>query len=262
MVKIDKIVKKIKKIIGEFKPQIAIILGSGLSDACPDMKIYKEILYSEIGLPKSIVKGHIDSFIFGEYKGINIVKLSRFHYYESGAMNKVSLPFDILNALEIKDLILATATGGISDVKVGDIVLIKDHINFAPNPLIGRKDQYFVDMFNAYDKVYRNVVKEISIEKNVDLKEGIHIQVTGPSYETLAEVAMFKELGADTVSMSLATDVILSRFYNIRVLCFAVVCNKAGTKVKHEDILSKSKQASKNLKILISKFIDNKFNLR
>ncbi|MDD4110125.1 MAG: purine-nucleoside phosphorylase [Clostridia bacterium] len=262
MVKIDKIIKKIKKVIGDFRPEIGLILGSGLSDACPDIKIYKEITYADVGLPVSIVKGHIDSFIFGEYKGIKIIKLSRFHYYESGDMDKVSLPFAILKALEVKDLILATATGGVSkDVNVGDIVLIKDHVNLAPNPLIGKRDQYFLSMFDAYDSVYRNVVKEISLEEKIDLKEGIHIQVTGPSYETPAEIERLEKFG-DTVSMSLAVDVVLSRFYDIKVLCFGVVCNKAGTKGTHEGVLSKSKTASKNLKILITKFIDNKFNIR
>jgi purine-nucleoside phosphorylase len=157
-INIDKVVLKINRLSGNFKPDIAMILGSGLSDACPDIKVIKEINYKEVGLPESIVKGHNDKFIFGEYKGLKIVKLSRFHYYESGDLKTISLPFEILKKLGVRSLISATATGGINkSLKAGDIVLVKDHINLAPNPLIARRDQFFLDMSDAYDKVYRNI---------------------------------------------------------------------------------------------------------
>lgn len=260
MSKINNMYKKIKKQIGEFKPEIALILGSGLSDACPDMKIFKEIDYETVGLPKSTVKGHIDKFIFGEFKNIKIVKLSRFHYYESGDLNKLSLPFEIISKLGVQDIILATAAGGISKTKDGDIILIKDHINFAPNPLIGRKDQYFFDLIEAYDKIYRNIIKEISIEEKIDIIEGVHAQMLGPSYETPAEINMLKILGADSVSMSLAQDVILSRFFKLNILAFAIISNGAGKSVTHEDVLKNSKKSSIKLKILISKFIENQSN--
>lgn len=258
MEKVEKILKKIKNEIGDFSPEIGLISGSGLSASCPDMKIFKIVPYEKVGLQKSIVKGHEDSFIFGEHNGVKMVKFSRFHYYENGDLQKISLPFEIVSKLGVKDIIITTATGGVDkNINAGEIVLIKDHINFAPNPLIAHKDQYFVGLNNAYDRNYRNIVKEISIEEKIDLKEGIHAQLTGPSYETEAEIAMLNSFGVATVSMSTAQDVILSRFYNMNVLCFAVVSNKAGEITSHEEVLIRAKTAASSLKILISKFIEN-----
>lgn len=263
MKKIEDVLKKIKKEIGDFSPEIGLIAGSGLSGACPDMRIFKVVSYEKVGLQRSIVKGHEDSLIFGEYNGVRIVKFSRFHYYENGDLGKINIPFEIVSKLGVKDIILTTATGGVDKtLNPGEIVLIKDHINFAPNPLIGIKNQYFLNLNGAYDKGYRNIVKEISIEENIDLKEGIHAQLTGPTYETEAEIMMLNTFNVATVSMSTAQDVILSRFYNMNVLCFAVISNKAGEMTSHEEVLMCAKSASKSLKILISKFIDNKINSR
>jgi purine-nucleoside phosphorylase len=258
---VDKVIKKIKKEIGDFRPEIALFLGSGLSDACPDMKIYKEIDYNKLGIKKLNVKGHVNKFIFGEYKGIKIVKLSRFHFYESGDTKKVSFPYEIISKLGVKDVIITGATGGVSDrLKVGDIVLIKDHISFAPNPLIGRKDQYFVDMDDAYNSVYRNIVKEIAMEEKIDIVEGIQAQNTGPTYETKTETDMLRLLNVDVVSMSLAQDVILCRFFGINVLSFAIVANIAGRKTSHDEVLIMSQAVAPKLKIILSKFLDNQLN--
>lgn len=255
------ILKRLKKGLNNKTPTLALILGSGLSEAIPDIKVIKSFSYEELGMPSSIVKGHAGKFVIGEYKGEIIVILNRYHYYESGDLKKVALPFEILNNLGVKDIILLTATGGVSkNAKKGDIFLIKDHINFAPNPLIGRKDQYFVGLNDAYDKVYRNIIKEISIEENIDIKEGIHAQLTGPSYETGGELRMLETMGADTVSMSTAQDVILSNFFQMRALCFAIISNVPGEKVTHEEVLRNAEEVSKKLKILITKFIDNMIN--
>lgn len=255
------IVKRLKKEISKETPIVALILGSGLSDSCPDLEIIKEISYEKLGMPKSIVKGHAGKFVLGKYKGEVVIVLNRYHYYESGNLKKVSLPFEILNELGVKDIILVTATGGVSKkAKRGDIFLVENHVNFAPNPLIGRKDQYFVSLDDAYDKVYRNIIKEISIEENIDIKEGVHAQLTGPSYETTGEVKMLEKMGVDTVSMSTAQDVILSAFFQMRILCFAVVSNAAGEKVTHDMVLENSQKVSKKLKVLITKFLDNKLN--
>lgn len=253
-----KIVRKLKKEIAGKIPAFALILGSGLSESCPDMEIIKEIPYKKLGMPTSIVKGHSGKFILGKYKGEIVIQLSRYHYYESGDLKKISLPFEVLNALGVKNIILATATGGVSKRALrGDIFLVKEHINFAPNPLIGRKDQFFLPLNNAYDSVYRNIIKEISIEEGIDIKEGVHAQLTGPSYESMGEVAMLQTIGADTVSMSTAQDVILSAFFGMRILCFAVVSNTAGEKITHEDVLKNSQNVSEKLKVLLTKFLDN-----
>jgi purine-nucleoside phosphorylase len=115
-------------------------------------------------------------------------------------------------------------------------------------------------MYDAYNSVYRNIVKEISIEEKIDIIEGIHAQMTGPSYETKAEIEMLKKLNVDTVSMSLAQDVILCRFFGINVLCFAIKSNDAGLKISHDEVCEEAKAVSSKLKILINKFLDNQSN--
>jgi purine-nucleoside phosphorylase len=254
-------IDKVRNLIGNFRPSIALIFGSGLKDACPDMKKVAEISYEEIGFPKSTVKGHGGKLIFGEYKGVKIVVAGRLHYYESGDLSKVALPFELLSRLGVKDVILTSSSGGVSDkVKAGDLMIIKDHVNFAPNPLIGRPDQKFISLFNLYDEEYRKTIKKISTDLNIEILEGIHAQVTGPSYETVKERELLNFLGIDTVSMSMAYDAILCRFFDMKVLAFTAICNMSGGCCTHEEVLQKSKNMVGNLKILISKFIEIKFN--
>lgn len=252
--------KKIVKFLKEnfnigSKYDIAFIMGSGLSGGVPDFSDEIIVDYEQTPMPKSKVEGFKGQFIFGKLNGKNVVKLTRYHYYETGERSLVNLPFEILSLLGVETVVMATSTGAVNKkLKAGDLLLIKDHINLAGNnPLINSEKIEFIDLSNAYDKSLRDSVLSIAKKNKIKLKEGIHMQVSGPSYETKAEVYMARKLGADTISMSTAFDTICARKHNIKVLSFAFVSNASGeTDLKHEDVLKNAQQNSKKIKTLLN----------
>ena len=256
----EKVAKKLQKKYGINQLDIAIVVGSGLLDGVPSLNNEKKVLYSDLNMPKSKVKGHSGSFVFGEYCGKNVVLVSRMHYYENGDIQKVKMPFQIIKLLGVKTVILLTSSGGLNkSYNVGDIMLINDHINMTgTNPLIGIDNLIFTNMIDCYDIEYKKSIKEIARKNNIELKEGIFCQMSGPSYETMAEVEMLRKLGADSVSMSTAHDCIISRYLDIRVLGISVIVNvyeKGLKEVTHDEVLENALKSSKNLKILLEGFI-------
>ena len=217
----DKIVKIINKKFGVDKVDVAIVVGSGQADSVPTLKNPVVIPYDALGLPKSRVSGHSGKFVVGEYNGKIVATVSRYHYYESGDISLVRKPFEIIKALGTKLVVLLTSSGGLNKkFKVGDIMLIEDHINYSGiNPLIGIDNLEFIPMTNAYDKDYRQKIKQIAKEKDIDLQYGTFIQFSGPTYESMAEVEMVRQWGADTVSMSTAHDCIICNYYFRFALC-------------------------------------------
>lgn len=259
----SKIRQQIKRATGKenFKLDTALILGSGLSGAAPQLTNKVTISYQSLGLPDGGVLGHSRNFVFGEYAGKQIALVSRIHYYERGNMDEMRLPFQLLSELGTKTVIMTTAVGGVdASFKAGDLMLIEDHINYTGvNPLIGIDKQWFVDMSNVYDKDLRQQINLIALEHNVALKSGVHMQFSGPVYETPAEVRMAALLGASTVSMSTALDAILCAHFGIKVVAIASVCNMAAGMsnevITHERVLEASKSNEQKLAIILQQLL-------
>lgn len=251
---------ELKKLLGKFKPEIAIFGGSGFQDLI-ELDNKKIISYKDAGFEYSELKGHNREFIFGEYKAKKVVVLSRFHYYESGSTDNLFSLFEILSKLGVKTVISTTAVGGINaKLKAGDIVLIKSHINLmGTNPLIAKQPVRFVDLTNAYDRDLRKKVMEIAKSLKISITEGVHLQSSGPTYETPAEIKFYESIGADTVSMSMVFDNICANYFNIKFIGFAGVSNRAVSEnsqpICHEDVIKTSQKICVKLKKIIEKLI-------
>jgi len=249
-------IREFKEKIASLKPEVALILGSGFKDIVElDDKI--AISFEDLGLKYRKIAGHSREFILGKYKNIPLIIASRVHYYETGDVKNILKFFNILKDFGIKTLIATTAVGAVNEkFKAGDLMLIKDHINLTGNnPLIAREPIMFLDISNAYDRDLRSKIKKIAKNRNVSIHEGIHIQVSGPSYETPAEVKAFRRLGADTISMSTALDCISANYFGIKFVAFAGITNSAVTNdsevLLHDDVVKIAGAISKKLSLII-----------
>ena len=251
-----------------FKPEVAVILGSGLGEYASKIKIEQIIPYTEIeGFPVSTVVGHKGQFVFGYVKEVPVVIMQgRVHYYEGYSMQDVVKPIRLMGLLGIRWLILTNAAGGISEELVpGDIMIISDQISsFVPSPLIGRNiDKFgvrFPDMSHIYDEEKIQISRKIFERMGLHTVEGTYLQTSGPQYETPAEIRMFHMLGADAVGMSTACEAIAACHMGIRVSGFSAISNKAaglGAELKHEDILDRSKEMSDKMSRLLTELIES-----
>lgn len=249
-----------------FKPEIAIVLGSGLGCFCDGIEGIN-LKYADIpNFGESTVKGHKGELLFCEIEGKKVVIMQgRFHYYEGNSMYTATYPIKVFKKLGIKTLILTNAAGALhKGYTVGDIALITDHINFmGNNPLIGKNDddmgERFPDMSDCYSKNLRKLAFEAAKETGLDLKQGVYMAVTGPSYETAAEVRAYKMLGADIVGMSTAPEAIVANWAGINTLGFSLVTNY-GTgvsedKLSHQEVIEGGKKAAAKLSGLLRKVI-------
>ncbi|MBE7082058.1 MAG: purine-nucleoside phosphorylase [Clostridiales bacterium] len=257
---VDKILKKLNKKYGIEHADIGVVSGSGLSSAIPELDNVIKISYQELGLPKSKVQGHSGNFVFGELNGKRVVIISRMHFYESGDIAKVRLPFDIVAKLGVKQMILMTSCGGLNkSFKVGDVMLIEDQINMSGiNPLVGIENLAFINMSNCYDLELRNEVKTIARQEELDLREGVFCQMSGPTYETNAEVEMLRKLGADSVSMSTAHDCIVANYYGMKVVGFSVIVNVftgEQANLNHQEVLDNAQKACDKVKKILVNLI-------
>lgn len=251
------------------KPQAGIILGSGLGNFVEHVKIEKEVPYSQIpNFPVSTVKGHSGKLIFGELSGKKIVALSgRFHYYEGYSAQEVVFPIRVLKMLGIELLLLSNAAGGVNpDFKVGDIMIINDHISFTtPNPLIGKNvDEWgtrFPDMSEPYKKHLIIKAKEIGLASGIALREGVYFVVTGPTFETRAEYRMIHIMGADAVGMSTVQECIVANHMGIDVFAASVITDigirEEDNKITHEEVLEAAKSAEPRLAHLFIKLLES-----
>lgn len=250
----------------EVIPETAIILGSGLGYMAEDLKTSVVIEYADIPkFPRSTVEGHRGRFVSGIMAGKDVLLMQgRVHYYEGYSMDQVVMPVRLLGLLGVKNLVLTNASGGISDfLNVGDIMVIEDHISsFVKSPLIYDDfDKFgvrFPDMTHVYDAEFVEILKECYAGLNIPYKSGVYIQVTGPQYETPAEIRMYKLLGADAVGMSTVCEAIAARHMGMRIAGLSSVCNKAaglGKELSHEDIIVAGDAASEKLQKIIEKFL-------
>lgn len=248
--------------------EIAIILGSGLGCFCDDLEGIR-IKYSEIPhFGSSNVKGHKGELLFCEIEGKTcVIMQGRFHFYEGNSLATATYPIKVFKKLGVKTLFITNAAGAVhKDFNVGDIMLITDHINFmGTNPLIGKNDETlgerFPDMSNCYDKDLQILAKNCAKELDLDLKEGIYLATTGPSYETKAEVNAFRMLGADVVGMSSVPEAIVSNYLKINTIGFSTITNHATgvseNKLSHQEVIEVGKLASEKLSKLIKLIIKN-----
>ena len=232
--RIDKAAEFVKEKLGGLEPVVGIVLGSGLGKLADRISDRTTIPYKEIpGFPVSTAIGHKGNFIAGTLGGKKVIAMQgRFHYYEGYPMELVVLPIRVMKRLGIQYLFVSNAAGGVNfDFRVGDLMIIRDHINLLPNPLVGPNLEEFgprfPDMTRPYDPALIKSAEKIASELGIPLKKGVYIACTGPSYETLSEYKYLRMIGADAVGMSTIPEVIAARHASIPVFGMSVITNEA-----------------------------------
>lgn len=230
--KIREAAEFIREAIGGKTPEVGIVLGSGLGKLGDAIEAEAVIPYAKIPhFAKSTAIGHKGNFIFGKLAGKEVCAMQgRFHYYEGYPMEQVTLPIRVMAALGIKALFVSNAAGGLNqDFSVGDLMIICDHINLLPNPLIGPNfaefGERFPDMTAAYDRGLIDKAEKIAKKVRIPVRKGIYLGNTGPSYETPAEVRFYRMIGADAVGMSTVPEVLVARHCGIPVFGMSVITN-------------------------------------
>lgn len=253
----------------DFVPEVAVILGSGLGALADEIDIKAVVNYSEIpDFPVSTVQGHKGRFVFGYIENTAVVIMQgRVHFYEGYSMEKATLPIRLMKLMGAEKLILTNAAGGINfDFNCGDLMLITDHISsFVPNPLTGKNiDELgprFPDMSDIYNKEIREEIKRIAGENNIKLKEGVYAQLTGPSYESPAEIRMLRTMGADAVGMSTACEAIVANHCGFRVCGISCISNMASgvteAPLDHKEVQECADRVAPVFKKLIRKIVVN-----
>ena len=250
------------------KPQIALILGSGLGDFADLLTEKIEIPYAELeGFPVSTVKGHAGKFVFGKLNGKNVVCMKgRFHLYEGYASKQTVLPIYVLKMLGIETLIVTNAAGGVNkEYDAGDLMVINDHINMSGhNPLIGGNlidfGEQFIDMSNDYNKDYIKLLNDIAEKNGIKVQNGVYVQLTGPSYETAAEIRAYRTLGIDAVGMSTVQEVIAANQCKLKVAGVTCITNmatgvKPNTILDHKEVVEVANRVKASFTKLIAEFI-------
>lgn len=239
--------ENILKQTNNFVPEVGIILGTGLGGLVKEIQVEHSISYEKIpNFPVSTVEGHSGKLIFGTLGGKKVVAMQgRFHYYEGYTMQQVTFPVRVMKFLGIKTLFVSNASGGMNpDFEIGEIMIINDHINLFPNPLIGKNinelGPRFPDMSQAYDKNLIAKAHAIAKRNNIKVSEGVYVGLTGPTLETPAEYKYVRIIGGDAVGMSTVPEVIVARHMGLP--CFAIsICTDLGVPGKivettHEDV--------------------------
>lgn len=266
MDKIQQTLDFINSKTGNLKIDVAVILGSGLGCFCNNLEGI-HLKYSEIPhFGSSDVLGHKGELLFTQIEGKNCaIMQGRFHYYEGNSLQVATYPIKILKKLGTKTLFITNAAGAThTGLDVGDIMLMTDHINFmGSNPLIGKNDNSlgdrFPDMSNCYTKTLQELAKNCANELQINLKEGIYLATTGPSYETAAEIRAFKLLGADVVGMSSVPEAIVSNYLKMQTVGFSTVTNHAtgvsNKHLSHDEVLETGNITGQKLASLIKLMI-------
>jgi purine-nucleoside phosphorylase len=236
-------------------PEVGVVLGSGLGSFTGEIAVEATIPYSDIPhFPVSTVEGHGGSLVLGTIHGRTVVAMSgRFHYYEGYTPQQVVFPIRVMKELGIKAILISNAAGGVDPLfKVGDLMIINDHISFAAvNPLLGKNEPAlgprFPDMSEPYSKNYINKAKEIAAAADIHLHEGVYFGVTGPTFETRAEYKLIHVLGGDAVGMSTVQEVIAAAHMGLPVFAMSVITDigirEEENTISHEEVLAAAKAA-------------------
>ncbi|MDE6375034.1 MAG: purine-nucleoside phosphorylase [Alistipes sp.] len=247
-----------------FRPEVGIILGTGLGDFAEQITAEYSLDYKSIpGFPVSTVEGHKGRLIFGTLEGRRVVAMQgRFHFYEGYTMQQVTFPVRVMQQLGIGYLFVSNASGGINtSFRVGDLMVITDHINLMPNPLIGPNmaefGPRFPDMHNCYDKGLIARATAIAEQEGIKLQYGVYVGGTGPTFETQAEYRYFKAIGGDAAGMSTVPEVIVARHMSIPVFGVSVItnCGLSEEIGDHEDVQLQGKKAGVKMQSLFRRLI-------
>lgn len=265
LAQIDEIVQTIRMRIPA-RPIVGIILGSGLNGLADSVRQAIHIAYSDLpNFPVSTVQGHVGRFVIGELEGKPVLVMQgRIHYYEGYSMGQVTLPVRVMQRLGIPSMIVTNAAGGVHpDFNPGDVMLITDQLNLMGmsglNPLMGPNlDEIgprFPDMSQPYDREYCDLARKIAKENKITLREGIYAGLSGPSFESPADLRFLRQAGADAVGMSTVPEVIVARHGNMRVLGFSGISNKANldgsTMTTHEEVIEAGKVITPKIEKII-----------
>jgi purine-nucleoside phosphorylase len=247
--------------------KIGVVLGSGLGNFVQEIQTTHEISYEDIPhFPVSTVKGHHGKLIFGNIAGRPIVAMAgRFHFYEGYTPEEVAFPIRVMKFLGIETVLISNAAGGVGEgFKVGDLMIIADHISFAvKNPLLGANDDRlgprFADMSEPYKKELIAKAKVIAQELNIELKEGVYFGVTGPTFETRAEYKLIKLLGAHAVGMSTVQEVIAASHAGMKVFAMSVITDigvrEEENTITHDEVLQAAKEAEPKFSAIFREMI-------
>lgn len=248
------------------EPEAGIILGTGLGGLVQEIDIHHTLEYDKIpNFPVSTVEGHKGRLIFGNLSGKRIVAMQgRFHYYEGYSMQEVTIPVRIMKYLGIKYLMVSNASGGVNpEYEIGDLMVLNDHINLLPNPLIGKnQDEFgprFPDMSEPYEHEMITRAMSIARKNNIRAHQGCYVGVTGPTLETPKEYAYFRKIGGDTVGMSTVPEVIVAR--QMGIPCFAIsIITDLGVpgrivKVTHEDVQLAAELAEPKMTLIMKELL-------
>ena len=248
----------------DFVPKVVIVLGSGLGNYADNIRVEAELDYHEIeGFPVSTVPGHAGKFIFGYVADVPVVCMKgRVHYYEGYPISDVVLPVRLMKLMGAKILFLTNASGGINpSFSAGDFMMLKDHVSlWAPNPLIGANiDELgvrFPDMSHVYDPQLQEILRETAAECGIRLQEGVYAQLTGPSFESPAEIQLLHRLGVDAVGMSTVVEAIAANHMGMKICCISCVSNLAAgmtdNPLTHEEVQEAANVAAPKFTRLVS----------
>lgn len=266
MQKFDETLSYLKSVY-TYTPQVGIVLGSGLGNFTDQLEIEKEISYNDIPhFPVSTVEGHKGKLIFGNLSGKKIVCMAgRFHFYEGYEAEQVVFPVRVMKLLGINALFLSNAAGGVNpDFKVGDLMIITDHVSFfTRNPLIGKNISHFgprfPDMSEPYNKQMIQQAKNIAKKLGIALREGVYYGVTGPTFETRAEYKLIHALGGDAVGMSTVQECIVANHMKVPVFAMSVITDlgirEGENEITHEEVLQAAKAAEPNFAAIFKEMV-------
>lgn len=265
----DKLLKCLESVKAktDFQPKVALVLGSGLGDYAETIDIAETLDYSEIeGFPVSTIPGHKGRFVFGYVKEVPVVIMQgRVHYYEGYSIQEVVLPARLMKMLGAEVLFLTNAAGGVNfDFQAGDLMLITDHIaSFVPSPLIGENIEAlgtrFPDMSDIYDKELRAIISKKAEELGIPLRQGVYMQLTGPAYESPAEVRMCRALGADAVGMSTACEAVAANHMRMKICGISCIsnlaCGMTDQPLNHKEVQEAADKAAPLFRKLVTESI-------
>lgn len=251
----------------DFQPKVALVLGSGLGNYAETIQIEAVLNYDEIEeFPVSTIPGHKGRFVFGYVGEVPVVIMQgRVHYYEGYLMQDVVLPARLMKMMGAEVLFLTNAAGGVNfDFQAGDLMLITDHISsFVPSPLIGKNidalGTRFPDMSDIYDKELRNIILEKAKELQIPLQQGVYMQLTGPAYESPAEVRMCRILGADAVGMSTACEAMAANHMGMKICGISCIsnlaCGMSEQPLSHKEVQEAADKAAPLFQKLVTECI-------
>jgi len=257
----------IKHRIGDFEPEVGIILGTGLGALVKEIEVEKQLMYGNIpDFPISTLEFHSGKLIFGTLAGKKVVAMQgRLHYYEGYNMQQITFPVRVMKMLGIKTLLVSNASGSLNpDFKKGDLMVINDHINLQPqNPLVGRNEEElgprFPDMSRPYERTLINKALDIAAANNIACHKGVYVAVTGPNLETKAEYRYLRIIGGDAVGMSTVPEIIVANHMSLPVFAISVLTDEGFTEelqpVSIDEIIAIAQEAEPKLTLILKELI-------